>query len=141
LEPRKIEGYWQKVLSNAGLVKEHIGADDEALMKSIENISVIDEEGTDNFTIVFDLADNEFITNKQLTKKFFIKKDAPTKSDGTKIEWKGKNLCVKEVKKKQKNKKTGQQRVVTKTVDAKSFFNFFRTIEECEDVNPMEATE
>lgn len=141
MEPRKIEGYWQKVLSNAGLVKEHIGADDEALMKSIENITVIDEEGTDNFTIVFDFADNEFMTNKQLTKKFYIKKDVPTKSDGTKIEWKGKNLCVKEVKKKQKNKKTGQQRVVTKTVDAKSFFNFFRSIEECEEVNPMEATE
>ena len=128
-------------MSNAGLVKEHIGADDEALMKSIENITVIDEEGTDNFTIVFDFADNEFMTNKQLTKKFYIKKDVPTKSDGTKIEWKGKNLCVKEVKKKQKNKKTGQQRVVTKTVDAKSFFNFFRSIEECEEVNPMEATE
>ncbi len=141
MEARKIEGYWQKVLSNASLVKENIGTDDEGLLKAIENISVVDEEGTDNFTIVFDFADNEFITNKQLTKKFYIKKDAPTRADATKIEWKGKNLCVKEVKKKQKNKKTGQQRVVTKTVDAKSFFNFFRTIEECEDVNPLEATE
>lgn len=95
MEPRKIQGYWHKVLTNAALVKENIGAEDEALMKSIENITVIDEEGTDNFTIVFDFADNEFITNKQLTKKFYIKKDAPIKSDGTKIEWKGKNLCVK----------------------------------------------
>ena len=42
---------------------------------------------------------------------------------------------------KTKNKKTGQQRVVTKTVDAKSFFNFFRSIEESEEVNPLEATE
>jgi hypothetical protein len=58
LEPRKIEGYWSKVLSNAGLIKEHIGTNDETLMKSIENINVIDEEGTDNFTIVFDIADN-----------------------------------------------------------------------------------
>lgn len=95
LEPRKIEGYWQRVLCNAGLVKEHIGADDEPLLKCIENVTVVDEEGTDNFTIVFDFADNEFIANKQLTKKFHIKKDAPTKADGTKIEWKGKNLCVK----------------------------------------------
>lgn len=141
LEPRKIPGYWQKVLSNAGLVKDHIGADDEPLLKAIENIGVVDEEGTDNFTIVFDFAENEIMSNKQLTKKFHIKKDSPTKADGTKIEWKGKNLCVKEVKKKQKNKKTGQQRVVTKTVDAKSFFNFFRTIEETEEINPLEATE
>lgn len=33
------------------------------------------------------------------------------------------------MKKKQKNKKTGQQRVVTKTVEAKSFFNFFKNLE------------
>lgn len=95
LEPRKVEGYWHKVLSNAGLVKDHIGSDDEPLLKAIENVSVVDEEGTDNFTIVFDFAENELITNKQLAKKFYIKKDSPTKSDGTKIEWKGKNLCVK----------------------------------------------
>ena len=82
-------------MSNAGLVKDHIGTDDEPLLKAIENVTVVDEEGTDNFTIVFDFAENELITNKQLTKKFYIKKDSPTKSDGTKIEWKGKNLCVK----------------------------------------------
>jgi hypothetical protein len=34
---------------------------------------------------VFDFAENEFINNKQLTKKFYIKKDAPTKADGTQI--------------------------------------------------------
>jgi hypothetical protein len=64
-------------------------------MKAIENISVVDEEGTDNFTIVFDVAENEFITNKQLTKKFYIKKDAPTKAEASVIEWKGRNLTVK----------------------------------------------
>jgi nucleosome assembly protein 1-like 1 len=62
------------------------------------------------------------------------------KSESTKIEWKGKNLCLKEVKKKQKNKKTGQHRVVNKTVEAKSFFNLFRDLE-CEAINPMEANE
>ena len=33
LEPRKIQGYWHKVLTNAGLVKEHIGTNDEPLLK------------------------------------------------------------------------------------------------------------
>ncbi len=77
------------------MVKENIGQDDEPLLKAIENITVVDEEGTDNFTIVFDFAENELITNKQLTKKFYIKKDAPTKADSSTIEWKGKNLTVK----------------------------------------------
>jgi len=49
-------------------------------------------------------------------------------------------LTVKEVKKKQKNKKTGQQRVVTKTVEAKSFFTFFKNLE-ASQVNEIESTE
>ena len=44
---------------------------------------------------MFDFAENEFINNKQLTKKFYIKKDAPTKAESTVIEWKGRNLCLK----------------------------------------------
>merc|ERR1719476_10610 len=45
---------------------------------------------------------------------------------GCKIDWKkGKNITQKVVKKKQKHKGRGQTRVVTKTVKADSFFNFF----------------
>ncbi len=137
---RKLPDYWLKVLTSSNLIKQQIGTDDEPLLKAIDNISVVDEEGTDNFTIVFDIAENDLITNKQLTKKFFLKNDEAVKTESTIIEWKGKNLTVKEVKKKQKNKKTGQQRVVTKTVEAKSFFNFFKTLE-APAVTDVEANE
>lgn len=137
---RKLPDYWLKVLTSSNLIKQQIGTDDEPLLKAIDNISVVDEEGTDNFTIVFDIAENDLITNKQLTKKFFLKNDEAVKTESTIIEWKGKNLTVKEVKKKQKNKKTGQQRVVTKTVEAKSFFNFFKTLE-APTVTDVEANE
>lgn len=40
------------------MIKEFIGTDDEPLLKAIDNIHVVDEEGTDNFTIIFDFADN-----------------------------------------------------------------------------------
>lgn len=140
MEPRKIPDYWFKVLSNSGMVKKEIGPDDEPLLRSIEDIHVVDEEGTDNFTIIFDMSENQFVTNKELTKKFYLKNDEPVKCESSPIEWKGKNLTVKEIKKKQKNKKTGQQRVVTKTVQAKSFFNFFRSIE-APEVNSLEANE
>ena len=53
MTPRKIPDYWFKVLSNSGIVKNAMGSEDEPLLKAIENIHVIDEEGTDNFTIVF----------------------------------------------------------------------------------------
>ncbi len=137
---RKLPDYWLKVLTSSNLIKQQIGTDDEPLLKAIDNISVVDEEGTDNFTIVFDIAENDLITNKQLTKKFFLKNDEAVKTESTIIEWKGKNLTVKEVKKKQKNKKTGQQRVVTKSVEAKSFFNFFKTLE-APTVTDVEANE
>ena len=51
-------------------------------------------------------------------------------------------MTLKEIKKKQKNKKTGQQRVVTKQVKAKSFFNFFTSIDLTNaNPNPLEASE
>ena len=42
----------------APLIKDAMGKDDEQLLKYLENIHVVDEEGTDNFTIVFSFAEN-----------------------------------------------------------------------------------
>jgi len=64
----------------------------------------------------------------------------PVKAESSVIEWVGKNLTMKEIKKKQKNKKTGQQRVVTKQVKSKSFFNFFASID-VSNSNPLEEDE
>jgi nucleosome assembly protein 1-like 1 len=86
--------------------------------------------------------ENPFFKNKELKKRFILKDDFPVKSEGTVIEWEqGKDLTKKEIKKKQKNKKTGQSRVVSKIVDADSFFNFFGsiTLSEAEDIEADEA--
>ena len=42
LKARKLPNYWFKVLSNASLVKEKIGKDDEPILKALENIRVED---------------------------------------------------------------------------------------------------
>ena len=48
------------------------------------------------------------------------------KCTGCPVDWqKGKNLTVKQVKKKQKHKSKGSVRTITKQVKADSFFNFF----------------
>jgi len=141
LGARVIPKYWSKCLSESKVISEKFGKDDDQLLEYISDINVVDEEGTDNFTIIFEFKDNGLINNDRLEKKFYIKNDEPYKTDGTKIDWKGKNLCMKETKKKQKNKKTGQQRVVNKQVEAKSFFNFFRTVDGNADSNPMEMEE
>lgn len=53
LGAKKIEGYWWKCLNGAVMIKEALGKDDEQLLKFLERIHVVDEEGSDNFTIVF----------------------------------------------------------------------------------------
>ena len=119
-----------------------IGKDDDELLQSIENIHVVDEENSDNFTIVFTMAPNNIIKNTELTKKYYLERDIPVKCQSSPIQWVAKNLTVKEVKKKQKNKKTGQQRLITKTIKNKSFFNFFINIDVSElDANPAELNE
>lgn len=76
-----------------------------------------------------------------MTIKFYPDKDGvPVKAESSVIEWVGKNLTMKEIKKKQKNKKTGQQRVVTKQVKSKSFFNLFASID-VSNSNPLEEDE
>ena len=123
------------------MVKSTLGKEDNELLKAIDNIHVVVEEGSDNFTISFTLAENGIIKNKELSIKFYLNKDnVPIKAESSVIEWVGKNLTMKEIKKKQKNKKTGQQRVVTKQVKAKSFFNFFTSID-LSNSNPMEEDE
>ena len=46
---------------------------------------------------------------------------------------------MREIKKKQKNKKTSQERVFTKTVVTKSFFSYFRSVEGSQFFNPMDG--
>lgn len=59
-----MEDYWSKCLSSHSIVKNSMGSEDEKLLKFVENISVADEEGTDNFTIVVEFNENEYIKNK-----------------------------------------------------------------------------
>jgi nucleosome assembly protein 1-like 1 len=124
------------------MIKEAMGKDDEQLLKHLEKIHVVDEEGSDNFTIVFGFAENEIIKNKELSMRFVLKEEQPIKTEGSVIEWVSKNLTIKEIKKKQKNKKTGQQRVVTRQVKAKSIFNFFKSTDLSNaNPTPLDASE
>lgn len=119
-----------------------MGKEDDQLLKYLENIHVTDEENCDNFTIHFTFRENDIIKNTELTKRFVLKDAAPIKSEATPIEWVNKNLTIKEIKKKQKNKKTGQQRVVTRQVKAKTLFSFFNSIDLSNaNSNPLEASE
>lgn len=103
---------------------------------ALSNVTVEYSDDFTAFTLHFHFRENEFFSNSVLTKKYTVSPDLldeknPNLSeiDTTKIEWKdGKNLCVTEIKKKQKAKSgrnKGQVRTVTRTVPKPSFFHFF----------------
>ncbi|XP_003385626.1 PREDICTED: nucleosome assembly protein 1-like 1 [Amphimedon queenslandica] len=134
-----VPGFWLTALRNIDVFNEYIMDHDEAILEHLTDIKLTyaDERGLD-FTLDFHFSDNEYFTNNVLTKKYTVScevsPDDPfgfegptiTEVKGCKIDWKkGKNVTVKTVKKKQKNKGKGQSRVVTKTVPNESFFNFF----------------
>lgn len=109
-------------------------------MKAITSISHKLEAGTDNFTITFNFSANDYIENEQVSVKFIMEdENEPKKTESDEIKWKeGKNITKKTVEKKQRNKKTGKTRTVTKEVDAESFFNFFKSLEANEDAEAPE---
>ena len=134
-----IPNFWLTIFKNVELMEDAVKEHDEPLLNRLEDIKAVycDDKGLD-FTLEFHFSENEFFTNKVLTKSYVVEckvdEDDPFSFDGPsivkvtgcKIDWKkGKNLTIKTVKKKQRHKGRGQTRTVTKTVPNESFFNFF----------------
>ncbi|KAK6606962.1 nucleosome assembly protein [Botrytis cinerea] len=131
----KISGipeFWLSAMKNQVSLAEMITDRDEAALKDLTDIQMeyLDKPG---FRLIFQFADNEFFTNKTITKTYFYQNESGYGGDfiydhaeGDKINWKeGKDLTVRVESKKQRNKNTKQTRVVKKTVPTESFFNFF----------------
>lgn len=139
-EVKGIPGFWLTVLQNVSITQDMIQAEsDEEALKALKDIKVHLTSEPMGFRLEFHFKENAFFSNKVLSKTYTMKCEPDMKdpadfdgpeiisTTGDSITWKeGKNLTVKLVKKKQKNKKqAGQTRFVTKQVKAESFFNFF----------------
>lgn len=105
---------------------------EQVILKSLTNIesSTLPEEEGVGFRLDFTFAANEFFTNTKLSKTYHMADSGEDpvleKAEGTEIDWhQGKNVTVKIMKKKQRNKNGKGTRVVTKTEPCESFFNFF----------------
>ncbi|USP75823.1 uncharacterized protein yc1106_03097 [Curvularia clavata] len=145
-----IPEFWLSAMKNQISLAEMITDRDEAALKHLTDIRMeyLDRPG---FRLIFEFEDNEFFTNKTITKTYYYQEENGYGGDfiydhaeGDKIEWKaGKDLTVRIESKKQRNKSeflsgrcrttkganmildTKQTRVVKKTVPTESFFNFF----------------
>lgn len=127
-----IPEFWLSAMKNQISLAEMITDRDEGALKHLTDIRMqyLDRPG---FKLIFGFADNDYFTNKTITKTYFYQEENGYGGDfiydhaeGDKIDWKsGKDLTVKIESKKQRNKNTKQTRVVKKTVPTESFFNFF----------------
>jgi len=137
-EQKGIPSFWITIFQTEEMLCEIFGEDDEVIMESLFDITLaFDEPESIGFTLSFHFHPNDHFTNNVLTKHYTMKcvpdKDDPFsfegpeiyKCEGCKINWKeGKNVTIKQVKKKIKKGKD-KGKTVMKEVKAQSFFNFF----------------
>ncbi|KAL1998358.1 hypothetical protein VTN02DRAFT_6348 [Thermoascus thermophilus] len=127
-----IPEFWLSAMKNQISLAEMITDRDEEALKHLIDVRMeyLDRPG---FRLIFEFSENEFFTNKILTKTYFYQEESGYGGDfiydhaeGDKIDWKAdKDLTVRVESKKQRNKSTKQTRVVKITVPTESFFNFF----------------
>lgn len=106
-----IPEFWLSAMKNQVSLAEMITDRDEEALKYLTDIRMeyLDRPG---FRLIFEFADNEFFTNKTISKTYFYQEESGYGGDfiydhaeGDKIDWKaGKDLTVRIESKKQRNK-------------------------------------
>ena len=106
-----IPEFWLSAMKNQVSLAEMITDRDEAALKDLTDVRMeyLDKPG---FRLIFEFAENEFFTNKIVTKTYFYQTESGYGGDfiydhaeGDKIDWKtGKDLTVRIESKKQRNK-------------------------------------
>ncbi|KAJ5263742.1 hypothetical protein N7478_011347 [Penicillium angulare] len=127
-----IPEFWLSAMKNQISLAEMITERDEDALKHLVDIRMeyLDRPG---FRLIFEFSENEFFTNRTITKAYYYKDENGYGGDfiydhaeGSKIDWKAeKDLTLRLESKKQRNKNTKQTRVVKISVPTESFFNFF----------------
>lgn len=146
-----IPEFWLSAMKNQISLAEMITERDEDALKHLTDIRMeyLDRPG---FRLIFEFSENEFFTNKSISKSYFYKDENGYGGDfiydhaeGSQIDWKeDQDLTLRLESKKQRNKSkqtrissgsdlftdhflpgTKQTRVVKISVPTESFFNFF----------------
>ncbi|GET91174.1 nucleosome assembly protein, putative [Leishmania tarentolae] len=130
-----IPAFWLTSMSNSEAVSSMITEKDRDALMHLTDIErgFVEGDPEKGDRLVFHFSPNEYFTNKTLTKEYHTEYDEdhgePRITDvvGCDINWTSskKNLTVTVKQKKQRNKKTGQMRVVEREEPCESFFNFF----------------
>lgn len=128
-----IPQFWLTALENLHPISETITERDSEVLSYLTNIKLeyLDKPG---FRLVFEFKENEFFSNKSLSKTYYYQEELGYSGDfiydfaeGDEIKWKSADLNVTVVveRRKQRNKNTKQVRTIEKLTPVESFFNFF----------------
>jgi len=145
-----IPQFWVCALGHMPVVAELLTERDIDCLEHLEDITCMDYENGEGFTLSFHFSANDFFENAILTKEYEVPNlllaDEPILKDvgGCEIRWKpGRSLTYKKVCKTQrgKGKNAGQVRRVMKKEKVESFFHFFTppTMPRFEDMDEQEA--
>ncbi|KNC47275.1 NAP-1 is [Thecamonas trahens ATCC 50062] len=126
--PVGLPRYWLSILQNNSSLEDVLAESDYPVLESLIDVTIAYPEDNPGFDLVFTFADNEYFTNKVLTKSYTLETD---KFEGpmfkaataTAIEWKdGRDV---------------------RSADAPSFFDFFYppVLPEDDEVEAMEPEE
>jgi len=139
-EPVKgIPDFWLTIFQNVEMLSEMVQENDVPILKHLTDIKIEMTTKPMGFKIFFHFSPNEHFKNSVLVKTYEMKCEVDAedpfsfegpeiiKCEGCDIDWKeGKNITIRVVKKKQKHKQTGSIRMVSKTEELPSFFEFFK---------------
>lgn len=129
-----IPQFWACAMTHMEAIGELITEEDVDCLEHLQDIQCEDDEDGKGFTLRFYFTENEYFTNKVLTKSYqvpnlFISDEPLIKNvEGTKIDWKSDRcLTHKKVTKKQRGKgrHAGQVRTIVQQEEKESFFNWF----------------
>jgi len=138
----RLPDFWPTVFGNGPEeVQQFLSSSDLPLISSLKSFAVeryqIESETTGeprSVRFTFEFAENEFFTNKTITKTYFYQNESGYGGDfiydhaeGDEINWTSpeNNLTVRIEKRKQRNKHTKATRTIEKTIPEPSFFSFF----------------
>ncbi|KPA82663.1 putative nucleosome assembly protein [Leptomonas pyrrhocoris] len=121
-----LEGFWLRVLQHhvviGSTIEEH---DEDALRHLVDVKSFVAEGDYGSFQVAFTFSPNDYFEEETITVAVAVK-DTDSKLTLPKITWKpGKNLTMRTISKKQRAKRTGQTRTITREVPQPSFFWLF----------------
>ncbi|KAJ1310723.1 hypothetical protein OPQ81_009245 [Rhizoctonia solani] len=129
-----IPNFWLTVLRNHDGLSDLITEKDEAALEYLTDIRLVYlADTTPGFKLIFDFAPNPFFENESLEKSYHYQDELGDTGDyiydravGTDINWKDDKDLTKAIEiKKQRNKATNRTRLIRRSHDVPSFFNFF----------------